>query len=251
MTDLKLGRGWVALGNAIRQPLRMPRIGPKMTANARQLRREATAEERAIWHLIRDHRPKFTRQLPVGPYIVDLACRSRKIAVGERIVFLEKSRDLGVQNGTFATVTGICDDLGARGQSFSLETGQETAKTLQRFLSDVALPNLRVNFDPANMILYGNDQPIEALDLLAPYIIGVHCKDGLWPTETDQLGEEVPFGEGQVNAKAWLEKLIATGYTGPLTIEREISGDAQKRDIAAAINLIEGVLQAHATPETS
>lgn len=141
------------------------------------------------------------------------------------------------------TVSKICDDLTARGQSFSLETGQETAQTLKRFLSDVGKPNLRVNFDPANMILYGNDQPLEALDLLAPHIIGVHCKDGLWPTQPDQLGHEVPFGEGQVNAVEWLKKLIATGYKGPLTIEREISGEAQKRDIAAAIALIQGVIQ--------
>jgi sugar phosphate isomerase/epimerase len=140
-------------------------------------------------------------------------------------------------------VAAICDDLATRGQSFSLETGQETAKGLKHFLGDVAKPNLRVNFDPANMILYGNDQPIEALDLLAPYIISVHCKDGLWPTEPDQLGEEVPFGQGQVNAVAWLEKLFATGYKGPLTIEREISGDAQKRDIAAAVALIRGVIE--------
>lgn len=139
------------------------------------------------------------------------------------------------------TVAAICDDLATRGQSFSLETGQETAKGLKHFLTDVAKPNLRVNFDPANMILYGNDQPLEALDLLAPYIVSVHCKDGLWPTQPDQLGEEVPFGQGQVNAVAWLEKLFATGYKGPLTIEREISGDAQKRDIVAAVELISSV----------
>ena len=75
-----------------------------MTANARRLRREATPEERTVWRLIRDHRPKFTRQLPVGPYILDLACRSLKVAVEldgsqhldaadydrERSAFLEK-----------------------------------------------------------------------------------------------------------------------------------------------------------------
>jgi sugar phosphate isomerase/epimerase len=141
------------------------------------------------------------------------------------------------------TMRDICDAVAARGQVFALETGQETATTLKGFLEDVARPNLLVNFDPANMILYGNDNPLEAMDVLAPWIDGVHCKDGLWPTELDQLGEEVPFGQGQVDARAWLKKVIAIGYTGPLTIEREISGEDQKRDIVAAKELIEAVLQ--------
>jgi sugar phosphate isomerase/epimerase len=95
------------------------------------------------------------------------------------------------------------------------------------------------------MILYGNDHPLEALDVLHPWIDSVHCKDGHWPTQSDMLGEEVPFGEGAVNATEWLKKLIATGYTGPLTIEREISGAAQTRDIQTAKNVIESVLGQH------
>lgn len=146
-------------------------------------------------------------------------------------------------------VRGICDDLVARNQIFALETGQETALALRHFLETVARPNLRVNFDPANMILYGNDRPIEAMPLLAPWIDGVHCKDGLWPTQTDALGNEVPFGEGQVGATAWLEALLDGGYLGPLTIEREIAGEAQKRDILAAKTLIESVLESRAKQE--
>lgn len=144
------------------------------------------------------------------------------------------------------TVRGACDALAARGQVFALETGQETALALQNFLSDVARPNLRVNFDPANMILYGNDDPISATTLLAPWIDGVHCKDGLWPTAANQLGIEMPFGEGAVGAVKWLETLLESGYVGPLTIEREIGGEAQKRDILAAKKLIEAVLQRRA-----
>lgn len=148
-------------------------------------------------------------------------------------------------------VRDICDDLATRDQSLVLETGQETALGLKHFLEAVARPNLRVNFDPANMILYGNDNPIEALDILHPWIDSVHCKDGLWPTEPDALGQEMPFGEGVVDAAAWLEKLIATGYVGPLTIEREIEGEAQTRDILTAKNLIEAVLEQRAAREYS
>ena len=139
-------------------------------------------------------------------------------------------------------VQGICDNLKARGQVFALETGQETAKTLRRFIKDVARDNLFVNFDPANMILYGNDNPVEAMDLLGPWVDGVHCKDGSWPTVPGQLGEEKPLGEGDVNIAAWLEKLIGTGFRGTLTIEREISGEEQRRDILKAKQLLEGLI---------
>ena len=137
----------------------------------------------------------------------------------------------------------ICDALKVRGQVFALETGQETAQSLKRFIEDVKCENLRVNFDPANMILYGNDQPIPALDVLMPWIDGVHCKDGRWPTQPGQLGEETPLGEGDVNLREWLKRLLELGYRGPLTIEREISGEQQKQDILSGSALLEGVLR--------
>ena len=135
----------------------------------------------------------------------------------------------------------ICNALAARGQVFALETGQETAHGLKRFIEDVKRENLKVNFDPANMILYGNDQPISALDVLMPWIDGVHCKDGRWPTQEGQLGEETPLGEGDVDLRAWLKRLLELGYRGPLTIEREISGDEQKQDILRAVALLEAL----------
>ena len=137
----------------------------------------------------------------------------------------------------------ICDGLRANGQVFALETGQETALGLKRFIVDVGRDNLRVNFDPANMILYGNDQPIPALNILIPWIDGVHCKDGRWPTQEGQLGEETPLGEGDVNLRVWLKRLLELGYHGPLTIEREISGEQQKEDILRAVALLEGLRQ--------
>jgi sugar phosphate isomerase/epimerase len=137
----------------------------------------------------------------------------------------------------------ICDELASRGQVFALETGQENAQTLKRFIEDVKRDNLKVNFDPANMILYGVDQPISALNVLIPWIDGVHCKDGRWPTQEGQLGQETPLGEGDVDFQAWLKRLLELGYRGPLTIEREISGDQQRQDILRAVALLEGLLQ--------
>ena len=110
--------------------------------------------------------------------------------------------------GDVEAVRGICVELAKNGQVFALETGQETAAGLKHFIEDVAVDNLHVNFDPANMILYGNDKPIPALDVLAPWIDGVHFKDGTWPTVAGQLGTETPLGEGDVDIPASTAKLL-------------------------------------------
>lgn len=142
-----------------------------------------------------------------------------------------------------AMMQGICDHLNMTGQIFALETGQETAATLVRFLGDVARPNLRVNFDPANMILYGNDNPLTALELLFPFIESVHAKDGAWPTEAQKLvqglGVEKPLGEGDVDIPRFLTTLLELGYRGAITIEREIQGEQQGLDILRGKALIE------------
>lgn len=135
----------------------------------------------------------------------------------------------------------ICDHCGANGQSFTLETGQEPAKVLLQFMQDVQRPNLKINFDPANMILYGTGDPVEALDVLAPYVVSVHCKDGDWPP-ADQpaaLGKERALGEGSVDVPKFISKLKEVGYRGVLSIERE-EPDTAKRDadIRKAIQLL-------------
>ena len=171
---------------------------------------------------------------------------AREIAVGRigaHIGFIPHDPSDPRFDALVETVRGICDSLGAREQVFALETGQETAEALQTFIQAVDRSNLRVNFDPANMILYGTEPPIPATQMLMPWIDGVHCKDGTWPTEKDQLGREKPFGEGDVDAAAWLQALVKGGYRGPLTIEREISGPQQMEDVRTAKAFIERALQ--------
>ena len=162
--------------------------------------------------------------------------------IGAHIGFIPHDAADPRYDALVATVRGICDALAAREQVFALETGQETAQSLREFISDVKRDNLRVNFDPANMILYGTEPPIPATELLIRWIDGVHCKDGTWPTQPNQLGQETPFGAGEVDARAWLQTLINLGYRGPLTIEREISGPDQLRDIITAKQFIENVV---------
>ena len=163
--------------------------------------------------------------------------------IGAHIGFIPHDTNDPRYQALVQTVRGVCDSLAAREQRFALETGQETAQSLKIFIEDVKRDNLKVNFDPANMILYGAQEPIAATELLMPWIDGVHCKDGNWPTNKGELGTEMPFGEGAVGARKWLRTLVDAGYRGPLTIEREISGEAQMRDVIAARELIESVLK--------
>jgi len=127
-------------------------------------------------------------------------------------------------------VRRICDHAANNGQTFALETGQEPARVLVDFIREVDRPNLRVNFDPANMILYGTGDPIEALDEVAPYVVSVHCKDGDWPPEGNRtaLGAERALGEGAVGIERFISKLKAIGFEGPLNIEREIEDRRQR-----------------------
>ena len=136
----------------------------------------------------------------------------------------------------------LCEYVARNDQSLHLETGQETADGLLQFLKDVARPNLFVNFDPANMILYGTGNPIEALRKIGSYVRSVHCKDGTWSDQPGVTwGCETPLGKGQVGMREYLQTLMEIGYFGPLTIEREIpqEPERQKEEIGAASGLLE------------
>lgn len=142
-----------------------------------------------------------------------------------------------------ATVTReLCDHLAGNKQRLHLETGQETADGLLKFVDAVGRDNLAVNFDPANMVLYGTEQPLPALRKLGALVQSVHCKDATWSDKPGETwGQEVPLGEGQVDMRAYLETLKAIGYRGPLTIEREIPEEPERqlREIGAAVRLLE------------
>ncbi|HBE68916.1 MAG TPA: Fe-S cluster assembly protein HesB [Planctomycetaceae bacterium] len=135
----------------------------------------------------------------------------------------------------------LCGHAEQNDQAVHLETGQETADGLLQFIDDTGCENLFINFDPANMILYGTGQPIEALTKLGPKVRSVHCKDATWSDKPGETwGSEVPLGEGQVDIEAYLRTLKEIGYLGPLTIEREIpqEPERQKAEIAHASTLL-------------
>lgn len=132
-------------------------------------------------------------------------------------------------------VVSCCKRLGIL---FCFETGQETPTTLLRVIEDLGGDNLGINLDPANLLMYGKANPVDALDVIGRYVRGVHAKDGEYPTDGRLLGVEKPLGEGRVNFPLLVPKLKALGYAGALTIEREISGPRQIEDIRRAIELL-------------
>jgi sugar phosphate isomerase/epimerase len=138
-------------------------------------------------------------------------------------------------------VRRVCDHAARHNQTFALETGQEPARVLLDFLKDVNRPNVRINFDPANMIMYGTGDPIEALGVLGSHVVSVHCKDGDWPAKgvPGALGVEQPLGSGSVGIERFIAKLKNIGYKGTLHIEREIEDQEQRRkDIKEAVGLL-------------
>jgi len=144
--------------------------------------------------------------------------------------------------GTVEAIKEVADHCGERGLYFCFETGQEPPVVLLRCIQDVGRPNLGINLDPANLLMYGNGNPVDALDLLGPYIRDVHAKDGDYPTDGRRLGPERVLGEGRVNFPVLVPKLKSCGYAGSLTIEREISGPQQTADIRRAIEVLRPLL---------
>jgi sugar phosphate isomerase/epimerase len=176
--------------------------------------------------------------------ISDFARQLSVEAIGLHIGFVPADRKSASYKSLLDCTRDLLDHAAKNGQRLHLETGQETADHLLEFIHDVDRRNLAINFDPANMILYGTGNPIEALMKVGEYVKSVHCKDGKWAAEGvrgKEWGSEVALGDGDVNIELYLRVLKSFGYDGPLTIEREIAHDRakQKSDIGQAVTLLE------------
>jgi sugar phosphate isomerase/epimerase len=188
--------------------------------------------------------PPTTRQARLAEMreISDFAHAIGCDTVGLHIGVVPHDRKDPERAGIVDVTRELCDHCAKNNQYLHLETGQETADDLIAFIQDCERDNLRINFDPANMILYGMGQPLEALRKLAPWVRSVHCKDATWSDQPGVTwGCEVPLGQGAVDIHAYLKTLHEIGYQGPLTIEREIPEDPERqfREIGDAVRLLE------------
>jgi len=196
-----------------------------------------------------------------GPLTIGLVPRETRAA---RIAHIKKASDFAKQCGipavqthcgfipenpndpvykeTVAAMREVAAYCKRNGQNFRYETGQETPITLVRAIQDVGMDNQGVNFDLANLILYGKANPTDAIELLGPYVQGIHAKDGMWPTNPKELGQEVPIGKGKVDFPRIITRLRELNYRGAVTIEREISGPQQLEDVREAKTYLEKLI---------
>ena len=173
--------------------------------------------------------------------IADFAKMLQCDVVALHLGFVPHDRSEPLYQEVVEVTRELCGHCRGNGQRLHLETGQETADALLQFIEDVGEDNLFINFDPANMILYGTGDPIEALKKVGRYVRSVHCKDGKWAERPgEEWGMEVPLGEGDVGIETYLRTLLEIGYDGPLTIEREIpqEPERQKAEIGHAVRLL-------------
>ena len=183
--------------------------------------------------------------------IVDLAVDLGTKVVTTHIGVVPEDRD----DPKYAAMLAACRELGeyakAAGATFAIETGPEPAGRLRRFLDDVDSAGVGVNLDPANLVMVLDDDPVAAVHTLADFIVHTHAKDGVQLKPCDpvavygafatggvegldigELFREVPLGEGDVDWDAYLAALVEVGYSGFLTVEREVGEEPDQHDHA-------------------
>ncbi len=158
--------------------------------------------------------------------VIDFGASAGVPSFGCHIGFVPEERNADYVD-VREVVRRIADYAASHGMTFCLETGQEPAPLLMEFLEDVGRPNVKINFDPANMVLYGSGEPIEAFRLLAPYVVSIHGKDGEWPDPATPgaLGTERPLGSGAVDIGKFVRTVRECGYRGTINVESGVHGD--------------------------
>ena len=191
--------------------------------------------------------PEHTRKARIAEIKadIDFAALLGVKDVATHVGFIPEQPCYPEYNGVVEAITELADYAAKYGMYFNFETGQETPTTLMRTIADTGRTNLGINLDPANLIVYGRANPIDAIDIYGTKVRGVHVKDGNYPKDDYyRLGKQTVVGEGSVNFPVFIPKLIASGYTGDLYIEHEISGREKERveDIKKTIKFIKSLL---------
>lgn len=204
---------------------------------------------RTIWNFIDGPRtiglvPEWMRAVRLDALKrgADFAKKIGTASITTHVGFIPEDPNDPHYSGTLDALKEIATYCGNLGLGFWFETGQETPITLLRTIQDIGTDNLGINLDPANLLLYGKANPIDALDVFGTHVRGVHAKDGEYPTNGRELGKEKALGEGRVDFPRLVPKLKSLGFQGALTIEREISGPKQIEDIKRAIELLTPLL---------
>jgi sugar phosphate isomerase/epimerase len=173
----------------------------------------------------------------------DFAARCGAPAIITHVGFIPENPDDRKYPLVVEALRDVAGHCKKRGIGFWFETGQETPVTLLRTIQDIGLPNLGINLDTANCVLYGKANPVDSLDVFGKYVTNLHAKDGLYPTDGRNLGKEVPIGKGKVEWPKLFRRLKQLRFKGEVIIEREISGPQQNRDIRKSLTYLRGILR--------
>lgn len=152
-------------------------------------------------------------------------------SIHTHVGFIPEDPNDPIYPGAIAAIKELAQHCKDQGRMLLCETGEETPTAMLRMIQDVGTGNVFVNLDPANLLMYGKANPVDAMDVFGSLVRGIHAKDALLPTGTRELGLEVPIGTGKVNFPLLFKRLKQVGYDRTITIEREISGPKQEADI--------------------
>ena len=180
---------------------------------------------------------KLSERMDIMKASVDFASKCRQPGILVHMGFLPDDKSSPIFKQMYDAMVQCADWCAEKQMFLGLETGQEQADHLAAFLQSLGNDNVYINFDPANLILYGKDKPVDAFRRIGQHVISCHAKDGVWPTEEGQLGSEVPLGDGQVSIPEFVQALKDMRFKGPIVIERE-AGDNRKGDIFKARDLL-------------
>ena len=185
------------------------------------------------------YRMKRIEEIVMG---ADFAVKIGAPRVATHVGFLPESIGDAQYYPVLAALKHIVRECEKRGVTFLFETGQETPVTLLRFIEAIASPNVGINMDTANLILYGKANSADAISVFGKYVRDTHIKDGFYPTDGFKLGREVKVGEGMADLPEVIRRLRTVNYEGNYVIEREISGDQQTKDIIDTVKLLRDIL---------
>jgi len=180
---------------------------------------------------------KLQERMDIMRAAIDFASKCRQPGVLVHMGFLPDDQSSPIYKQMYDAMCTCADECRKHKMFMGLETGQEQADHLAAFLRSLGRDNVYINFDPANLILYGKDNPVDAFRRIGNHVISCHAKDGVWPTQEGQLGSEVPLGQGQVNIPEFVQALKDMRFKGPIVIERE-AGDEREKDILAGRDLL-------------
>lgn len=176
--------------------------------------------------------------------IADIATREQLKTINFHAGFIPHDPQDPLFGRLCERIAQVADHFAQAGLDVLLETGQEPADVMRKFVQAVGKDNVGINFDPANMILYSTGEPMQALQILLPWVKQVHLKDALPPDTPDTpgtWGTEVALGDGVVDWQAFMAALHQAGFAGDLIIERE-AGEDRSDDVQQAIRCISPML---------